>query len=61
MVTKLGKALRKHNYSRIYKNKSFVYLVNLKEYEEVDRESKLSGDEKTAVNEQQIILFRFDN
>ncbi len=61
MLNKLGKALRKHKFTRMYKNRSFVYLVNLKDYEEVDRQSKLSGEPQIPPPEQQKIPFRFDN
>jgi len=60
-VNKLGKALKKHKFHRIYKNRAYVYVVKLREYEEVDRENKKSGEEKTEVQEQQKISFRFEN
>lgn len=60
-VNKLGKALKKHQFHRIYKNRAYVYIVKLREYEEVDRENKQSGEEKKEVQEQQKIPFRFEN
>jgi len=35
--------------------------VKLREYEEVDRENKQSGEEKKEAQEQQKIPFRFEN
>jgi len=60
-VNKLGKALKKHQFHRIYKNRAYVYVVKLRDYEEVDRENKHSGEEKTEVQELQKIPFRFEN
>lgn len=60
-VNKLGKALKKHQFHRIYKNRAYVYIVKLREYEEVDRENKQSGEEKKEAQEQQKIPFRFEN
>ena len=59
-VNKLGKALKKHKFQRIYKNRAYVYVVKLRDYEEVDRENKQSGEEITEVQEQQKIPFRFE-
>ena len=60
-VNKLGKALKKHQFHRIYKNRTYVYIVKLREFEEVDRENKQSGQERNKVQEQQKIPFRFEN
>ena len=60
-VNKLGKALKKHQFHRIYKNRAYVYIVKLREYEEVDRENKHFEEEKTEVHQQQKIPFRFEN
>ena len=60
-VNKLGKALKKHKFHRIYKNRAYVYVVKLREYDEVDKENKQSGEEKTEIQEQQKIPFRFQN
>ena len=59
-VNKLGKALKKHQFHRIYKNRAYVYIVKLREFEEVDRENKQSGQERNKVQEQQKIPFRFE-
>lgn len=59
-VNKLGKALKKHKFQRIYKKRAYVYVVKLRDYEEVDRENKQSGEEITEVQEQQKIPFRFE-
>lgn len=37
-------ALKKHGFTRLSKNKTYVYLVLLKEFEAVDKENKQSGD-----------------
>ena len=37
-------ALKKHGFTRISKNKTYVYPVLLKEFEAVDKENKQSGD-----------------
>lgn len=60
-VNKLGKALKKHQFHRIYKNRAYVYIVKLREFEEVDRENKQSGQERNKFQEQQKIPFRFEN
>ena len=60
-VNKLGKALKKHQFHRIYKNRAYVYIVKLREYEEVDRENKHFEEENTEVHQQQKIPFRFEN
>lgn len=60
-VNKLGKALKKHNFTRIYKKRAYVYPVNIHEFEEVARENKLAGDPKNQKQEQQKIPFRFEN
>lgn len=58
-VVKLGKALRKHNYTRIMKNNSYVYAVNLLEYEDVDNNNKDNGDVPKLFDKQSEIPFRF--
>ena len=60
-VNKLGKALKKHKFLRIYKNRAYVYPVNLHEHEDVDRENKFSGDPEKPIQEQQKIPYRFEN
>ena len=60
-VVKLGKALRKHNYTRVMKNNSYVYAVNLLEYEEVDNKNKDSGELSKPMITQSEIPFRFQN
>lgn len=60
-VVKLGKALRKHNYTRVMKNNSYVYAVNLLEYEEVDKNNKQNGEPPKSKETQQEIPFRFQN
>lgn len=60
-VVKLGKALRKHNYTRIMKNNSYVYAVNLLEYEEVENKNKDNGEPPKPIEKQSEIPFRFQN
>jgi len=43
-IRKIGMALKKHGFTRISKNKTYVYPVLLKEFEAVDKENKHSGD-----------------
>lgn len=43
-VRKIGMALKKHGFTRISKNKIYVYPILLKEFEEVDKENKQSGE-----------------
>lgn len=43
-IRKIGMALKKHGFTRLSKNKTYVYLVLLKEFEAVDKENKQSGD-----------------
>lgn len=43
-IRKIGMALKKHGFTRISKNKTYVYPVLLKEFEAVDKENKQSGD-----------------
>ena len=43
-IRKIGMALKKHGFTRISKNKTYVYPVLLKEFEAVDKENKKSGD-----------------
>lgn len=43
-IRKIGMALKKHGFTRISKNKTYVYPVVLKEFEAVDKENKQSGD-----------------
>ena len=58
-VAKLGKALRKHNYTRVAKNNSYVYAVNLLEFEEVDRKNQDNGEPQKERPKQSEIPFRF--
>ena len=58
-VAKLGKALRKHNYTRVAKNNSYVYAVNLLEFEEVDRKNQDNGEPPKERPKQSEIPFRF--
>lgn len=58
-VLKLGKALRKYNFTRIMKNNSYVYAVNLLEHEEVDKNNKQNGEPPKPKETQQEIPFRF--
>lgn len=60
-VVKLGKALRKHNYTRIMKNNSYVYAVNLLEYDEVDRKNTEIGNPDGQKPQYQNQKFRFSN
>jgi len=60
-VVKLGKALRKHNFTRVMKSNSYVYAVNLLEYEEVDSKNKDSGDRPKMSCNQSETPFRFSN
>ncbi|WP_332029935.1 VapE domain-containing protein, partial [Kaistella sp.] len=48
-IRKIGMALKKHGFTRISKNKTYVYPVLLKEFEAVDKENKQSGDKLTEV------------
>jgi hypothetical protein len=43
-INKLGKALKKHNFTRLKKYGIYVYAVNEKTYEEVDNRSKTQED-----------------
>lgn len=58
-VLKLGKALRKYNFTRIMKNNSYVYAVNLLEHEEVDKNNKQNGEPPKPKETQEEILFSF--
>ena len=60
-VIKLGKALRKHNFTRIMKNNSYVYAVNLLEYEEVDSNNKYNGEKPEPIEIQSKIPFKKSN
>ena len=60
-VIKLGKALRKHNFTRIMKNNSYVYAVNLLEYEEVDSNNKYNGEKPEPIEIQSKIPFKNSN
>ncbi|WP_312356780.1 VapE domain-containing protein [Empedobacter sp.] len=44
-VIQLGKALKKLGFLRIVKNRNYVYAVKEKDYDQVQNESKLLGDE----------------
>ena len=48
-IRKIGMALKKHGFTRISKNKTYVYPVLLKEFEAVDKENKQSGDKLTEL------------
>ena len=41
-INQLGKALRKLGFLRIVKNNNYVYCVREKEYDEVQKENKIS-------------------
>lgn len=58
-VIKLGKALRKHNYTRVMKNNSYVYAVNLLEYDEVDRKNTEIGNPDGKKPQYKSPEFRF--
>lgn len=48
-IRKIGMALKKHGFTRISKNKTYVYPVLLKEFEAVDKENKQAGDKYEEV------------
>ncbi|OWR13763.1 VapE domain-containing protein [Chryseobacterium sp. VAUSW3] len=60
-VNKLGKALKKHGFIRIPKNKAYVYAVNVLDVDEVDRRAR----EKEKVSQVDFqtakIPYRFEN
>lgn len=60
-IRKLGMSLRKYGFIKISKNKTYVYPVKLKDYDEVDKENKLSGDIIPPPPKQEKIPFRFEN
>ncbi|MBV6881894.1 VapE family protein [Epilithonimonas ginsengisoli] len=60
-VNKLGKALKKHGFIRIVRNKSYVYVVNVLDVDEVDRrarEKEKVPQDASAVGK---IPYRFNN
>ena len=60
-VNKLGKALKKHGFTRIVRNKSYVYVVNVLDVDEVDRrarEKEKVPQDASAVGK---IPYRFNN
>ena len=60
-IRKLGMSLRKYGFIKISKNKTYVYPVKLKDYEEVDKENKQSGDNIPLPPKQEKLPYKFEN
>jgi len=60
-VNKLGKALKKHGFTRIVRNKSYVYVVNVLDVDEVDRRARKKGYVETDNSEVRKLPYRFPN
>ncbi|MBW8360116.1 MAG: virulence-associated E family protein [Weeksellaceae bacterium] len=60
-VNKLGKALKKHGFTRIVRNKSYVYVVNVLDVDEVDRRARKKEHVETDNSEVGKLPYRFPN
>ena len=60
-INKLGKALKKHGFIRMTKNKSYVYAVKALDVDEVDRRTKEKEQFQKDISEVAKIPFRFEN
>ena len=60
-VNKLGKALKKHGFTRIVRNKSYVYVVNVLDVDEVDRRARKKDHQNKDNVVNGKIPFRFEN
>ncbi len=60
-VNKLGKALKKHGFTRIVRNKSYVYVVNVLDVDEVDRRARKKEHNETDNCEVGRLPYRFPN
>lgn len=60
-VNKLGKALKKHGFLRIVRNKSYVYVVNVLDVDEVDLRARKKEPIKTDNSEVGKLPYRFPN
>ena len=60
-VNKLGKALKKHGFTRIVRNKSYVYVVTVLDVDEVDRRARKKDHQNKDNVVNGKIPFRFEN
>ena len=60
-VNKLGKALKKHGFTRIVRNKSYVYVVNVLDVDEVDRRARKKENIETDNSGVGKLPYRFPN
>ena len=60
-VNKLGKALKKHGFLRIVRNKSYVYVVNVLDVDEVDLRARKKEPIETDNSEVGKLPYRFPN
>ena len=60
-VNKLGKALKKHGFLRMAKNKTYVYAVKALDVDEVDRRAKEKEQPPKDTSEVAKIPYRFEN
>lgn len=60
-VNKLGKALKKHGFLRMAKNKAYVYAVNALDVDEVERRAKEKEQPPKDTSEIAKIPYRFEN
>ena len=60
-VNKLGKALKKHGFLRMAKNKTYVYAVNALDVDEVDRRAKEKEQPPKDTSEVAKIPYRFES
>ncbi len=60
-VNKLGKALKKHGFTRIVRNKSYVYVVNVLDVDEVDLRARKKEPIETDNSEVGKLPYRFPN
>lgn len=60
-VNKLGKALKKHGFTRIVRNKGYVYVVNVLDVDEVDRRARKKEHVENDNSEVGKLPYRFPN
>lgn len=60
-VNKLGKALKKHGFTRIVRNKSYVYVVTVLDVDEVDRRARKKEHIETDNSAVGKLPYRFPN
>lgn len=60
-VNKLGKALKKHGFVRVVRNKNYVYAVNVLDVDEVDRRSRQKEHTKSDDSQVGQLPYRFPN